>query len=228
MPKPSLKDLSHKLVFVCYAAGTGGERLSVEISQLSGFRKLAFYRTNNGRTVITNDIFRKYLLFASTPFLTLLDLINGIDGLPYTDKHRWVSPSHWDVPYLIDFFPRSQFIRILSPDKQIVADLCKTKILQDALPTFLEFVGFCKGHLTDNEFHVCLRKKELVWTMTVQEILEVIRAKNLTKQHCPNTYHDLLTQPNVFDVHYDDLVSKQPLIVDFLLQSAPQLQPDIF
>jgi len=209
-----LSKISQQLVFVCYEAGAGGERLSVNISAFPGFRKLNCYLTESNRTIITNDIFEKIFLFCAGPFERLVESVRGLDKDVEPDT-LYVTPSHWDVAYLEPIFPCSRFIRIISPSQEII-EVSRERIWNTTFSNFLEFAGYCKIYLTDQEFKDYLIDKKIRHTMSVRQINQVIEKEIKRSQTCQFKYRQVIDKPNILNVPYNSFEEYRESIQNFL------------
>lgn len=211
-------ELNDKLIFVCYDAGAGGERLSVDISRFPNFRALTYYVTDNNRTIITNDIFEKIFLFSAGPFERLYNSVSNLDK-QFDSNEFYVVPSHWDVNYLEPVFPRSKFIRIISPDNpEILKKAVEEKIFKTTFHNFLEFVGFCKIFLTDQELKDYLATKKINHRMTVGEIYAVMHKEVKRSEFYSVNYNVEIDQPNVLNIAYNSFDHSKHKIQQFIAQ----------
>jgi len=94
-----------KILFVCYRHGCKGEGLSLRLSQHSFFKTLEADIVND-RTIITNDVFNKGLLFRD-------DVLPKVPELPVDSNI--VVPSHHFYDTMKNYVPNSYFISIDVP-----------------------------------------------------------------------------------------------------------------
>ena len=94
-----------KILFVCYRHGCKGEGLSLRLSQHSFFKTLEADIVND-RTIITNDVFNKGLLFRD-------DVLPKVPEL--TVDSNIVVPSHHFYDTMKNYVPNSYFISIDVP-----------------------------------------------------------------------------------------------------------------
>ena len=118
-------------LFVCYESGSGGENLSTRISELNPCVPLKFYKTEQGRTIITSDFFEKVFLYSAGPIEKLLQKAQDfLKNKAMTSDKITVSPSHWDFEFLLPYFPNSKFVRIVHNNAELVAQNRVDKILE--------------------------------------------------------------------------------------------------
>ena len=215
----SIQKYSDKIIFVCYTAGSGGEKVSVEISQLPGMVPLSYYTAIGNRTVITNDIFDKKFL-KPLPIKETVDLAEqSLNSKPTTGMH--VVPSHYDFVSLLPHFPNSKFIRLLannSDQPQVKKNLYK-KVWLGRLPTFSEFTGYCLCYTDKVTLAKLLAEKKLNPDMTIGEIQCLLQNQLPTKQNSKRLFTEFakdsfleilpVEHPQVLDIPYQ-------LSVDFL------------
>lgn len=204
--------LSDKFVFVCYIAGTGGERLSVETAQLPGLVPLSYYTAFGNRTVITSDIFDKKLL-RPCPLGEVINLVEqSLNNKSVVGTH--VVPSHYDFDLLLPYFPNSKFIRLLSNNTdrpQVKRNLYK-KIWLGRVPTFNEFTGYCLCYTDKVTLSKLLAEKKLNLDMTIGEIQCVLQNQEPTKQNKKRLFIEFansadnqmlpVIHPQVLDIPY--------------------------
>lgn len=215
----SIQKYSDKIIFVCYTAGSGGEKVSVEISQLPGIVPLSYYTAVGNRTVITNDIFDKKFL-KPLPIKETIELAEqSLNNEPMTSMH--VVPSHYDFGSLVPYFPNSKFIRLLannSDQPQVKKNLYK-KIWLGSIPTFNEFTGYCLCYTDKVTLAKLLAEKKLNLNMTMGEIQCILENQLPTKQNskrlfakaAKKSFFEILPvdDPRALDIPYQ-------LSVDFL------------
>ena len=101
-----------KILFVCYRHGCRGEGLSLRLSQHNFFRTLKADVVND-RTIITNDVFNKDLLFRE-------DVLPKVPELPVDSNI--VVPSHHFYDSLKNYISNSYFISIDVPTSNELND----------------------------------------------------------------------------------------------------------
>jgi len=208
-------ELNSKLIFVCYEAGAGGERLAVNISSLPGCRQLECYVTDNNRTIITNDIFEKIFLYSAGPFERLHNSVANLKK-DFSLDNYYIVPSHWDVTFLEPVFPNSRFIRIINPDSSVLAEAVSEKIWKTKFHNFLEFVGYCKIYLNDQEFKDYLVTKKINHRMTVGEIYAAMEKEIERSESYSHHYHILVNQSNVINIPYNSFEESREQILQFI------------
>jgi hypothetical protein len=223
----SIQKYSDKIIFVCYTAGSGGERVSVEISQLPGMVPLSYYTANGNRTVITNDIFDKKFLKPS-PMLEIVEsAAQSLNNNPITGLH--VVPSHHDFKLLLPYFSNSKFIRLLantSDQPQLDKNLYE-KIWLGYIPTFSEFTGYCLCYTDKVTLSKLLAEKKLNLNMTIGEIHCALKNQLPTPQNSKKLFTELAKKsfneilpadhPQVLDIPYQSAMDFLPNIKQFIL-----------
>lgn len=207
-----LAEISDKLIFVCYHPGAGGERLSVEISQLDVCEPLQSYFTDQFRTVITNDLSAKNFLVPVGPFDLLLERVKDLAiNWPELMKLH-VIPSHWDVEFLEPIFPHSRFIRIISPeDLGILHGNTDRKVMQGHCHSLAELRGYCLMYVTMSTFRDLLKEKKLNLSMTIGQIHGVLEPfvseqtrRSVFSHDGANLYKKKIIKRNILNVSYQD------------------------
>jgi len=127
-------------VFVCYHYGTGGERLSLEISRLPGASPLPHRQM--GTRVFTRDLFHKRLLTPATA------LPHTLPRRAHTRPH--VIPSHVDATRLLPHFPRALFVVIAAPrnrsEQWTLREDIYHKVWRTSHHTLAEKIGYYQLH----------------------------------------------------------------------------------
>lgn len=222
-----LSQHSDRLLFVCYYPGAGGERLSVLISNLHACEALQSYFTEQSRTVITNDLFEKTFLTPVGPFDLLRERAESItiDWSKLEKVH--VVPSHWDIQYLEPIFPRSKFIRIISPDDlDLLISNTDKKVMQGRFNSLLEMKGYCLMYVTDTVFQDLLKGKKLRMSMTIGQVHAVLETfitqamrQTFFCHDGTNLYLDEIIKTNVLNIPYQECDRYMSQIEHFITQT---------
>ena len=110
----------NKFIFVCYLHGAGGEKLSVDISNLQGIETLKYEKI--GERFWTHDYFKKFFLTYKKDWRTKLR--------QHYDMENWhVVPSHYASSVLQEHFGDSIFVTVGAPSNNEEREIIKQKIL---------------------------------------------------------------------------------------------------
>lgn len=210
---------NHKFVFVCYEAGSGGENITTQISKFDNCTPLEFYKTQENRTIITSEFFKKTFLNAVGPIEKILEIARTIlDSNTLTDTIN-VVPSHWDYTFLLSHFPNSKFVRIVHDGNPEIEQNTITKIRGGKFRTFQELVGFCLVYVDHITLQNLLTKKQINLTMNGGQVLDTLDpfvSKEPTgcKDLC--NYTQLVTHDKVFNMWYDTFEESKDQIYNFI------------
>ena len=131
----------NKFIFVCYDHGTGGENLSLKISQKDYCETLKNH-AQGGRTW-TNDVFEKSLLSVTESWH------EKISNISHCDLWR-VVPSHRTPDEIKQHLPNSLFVVINYPvDSQQINHLQNRiykKVWMTSLDSLKQKIGFCEQY----------------------------------------------------------------------------------
>lgn len=213
--------LSDKVfVFVCYQSGSGGEKMSTQVSKFDNCNKLEFYTTPDDRTVITNELFNKVFLNMGWSLDKILEsarqtlLTNENIG-----NKLHVVPSHWDYTHILPYFPNGKIVRIIHNNHNAITQLRDRKVFGGKFKTFLELKGYCLMYVTDGVFKKLLTEKRLNMEMTIGQIHEIlVPVMNVMPE--PGRNGDFTVQScdaRVFDVWHNTFESNKNSIADFIL-----------
>jgi hypothetical protein len=210
---------NHKFLFVCYQAGSGGEATATKISNFDSCIPLEFYKTEENRTIITNEFFKKTFLNAVGPIEKLLGIAQQILDTKELSNKLNIVPSHWDYTFLLPHFPNSKFVRIVHEGNSEIRENSITKIRGGKFRTFQELVGFCLVYVDDITLKNLLTEKQINLTMNGGQVLDVLDpfvSKEATGCNDLCNYVHLVEHNQVFNMWYNAFEESKDQILNFI------------
>jgi len=210
---------NHKFVFVCYESGSGGENIATQISKFDNCTPLEYYKTQENRTIITTDFFKKTFLNGVGPIEKVLEISQSIlDSNMLTDT-IYVVPSHWDYTFLLSHFPNSKFVRIVHNGNYDIQQNALAKICGGKFKTFQELVGFCLVFVDNITLKNLLTKKQINLTMNGGQVLDILdpfisREPTGCKFLC--NFTKLVSHDKVFNLWYNTFQESKDQIFNFI------------
>ena len=210
---------NHKFLFVCYQAGAGGEHVTTQISKFDNCTPLEFYKTEENRTIITSEFFKKTFLNAVGPIEKLLGIAQQILDTKELSNKLNIVPSHWDYTFLLPHFPNSKFIRIVHEGNSEIQENAIKKIRGGKFRTFQELFGFCLVYVNNITLKKLLTEKQINLTMNGGQVLDVLDpfvSKEPTgcKDLC--NYVHLVKHKQVFNMWYNTFEESKDQILNFI------------
>ena len=210
---------NHKFLFVCYQAGAGGEHVTTQISKFDNCTPLEFYKTEENRTIITSEFFKKTFLNAVGPIEKLLGIAQQILDTKELSNKLDIVPSHWDYTFLLPHFPNSKFIRIVHDSNSEIQENAITKIHGGKFRTFQELVGFCLIYVDNITLKNLLTEKQINLSMNGGQVLDVLYpfvSKEPTGCKDLHNYVHLVKHERVFNMWYNTFEESKNQILNFI------------
>ena len=197
-----------KIIFVCYDAGAGGERMATEISKLSNVHDLASKVI--GTRTVTNDVTKG---ISRNDLFRQQQLQSIIDGLPNDKWH--VIPTHFR-PDQLEVLSCNKFYVVIYADnimsEQKIDQNQKDKVWHHVFTDPLELKGQIEAHNADpNDAYITSRLKGpvkygLLWSV-IQRIDPI--SDDLEKEYAIYSKKDTYRAPsmleNCINIEYAEL-----------------------
>jgi hypothetical protein len=209
-------------LFVCYQPGSGGEKLSTQISNFAECNTLEYYTTPEDRTVITNEFFDKVFLNPGWALGRILDTARQILTVKHLSDKLHVIPSHWDYNSVKPWFPNSKFVRIVHNNHDTIIRNGIKKVSNGQFKSFLELKGYCLMYVTEANLQRLLAQKKLNTNMTIGKVHEILFSESVTfdDPKRPADYTVCINNHQVFNLWYNKFDQYQVKVMDFLKTSS--------